>query len=154
MAITYTFSLRTMRIIAGTFAALASSSVIVSCGTTSLPALRQSVAPEVLKCPARDVTMVPFQGSTDFARGCGREAMITCVRHPYYGVRCFPMQNLRERAAFDLRCEDKKSLQFVGLDGDGHVVGVRGCGRQATYQYVLVDGQWNWIMNSDSHESK
>lgn len=62
--------------------------------------------------------------------------------------------DLRQRAAFDLKCSEQ--LEIVPLDDDarehgGGTTGVRGCGRQATYI-------WNahgtgWVLNANEPDS-
>ncbi|HEY3354422.1 MAG TPA: hypothetical protein VGQ83_14315 [Polyangia bacterium] len=69
-----------------------------------------------------------------------------------------PVDTLRPRAAFDLKCPEGQ-LQFTELSGDcgkklGNeyrcTIGVQGCGQQATYVHVPKS---DWIMNSTGNSA-
>ena len=108
-----------------------------ACAVVTPETLQRSSASEVLGCPEGQVTLFPFKGVTHIARGCGRERMMTCAPGDFDS--CFPMQDLRKRAAFEMSC-DPTALQFTALDADGYDVGVAGCERRVVFQYVRVSG--------------
>jgi len=115
--------------------------VSLSACATNIESLQLSIAPQVLGCPAAEVTLSPFKGVTHLAQGCGRERMMTCSPD---GSQCFPMQDLKQRAAFELNCA-QTSLQLTALDGDGFDVGVEGCGKRLVYQYAeTAEGHYDW----------
>ena len=64
-------------------------------------------------------------------------------------------QQLRARAAFDLKCSEKE-LQVVTIDEQTR--GVRGCGQQATYVHVCrgpyEQSDCSWVLNGDSRSAK
>ncbi len=119
----------------------------MACVSYSVQSVQVSAASDVLKCPKERITLTPFKGDTNVARGCGREVMLTCAAPS----GCFPMQDLRQRASFELGCSDKAALEIVPLDELGHTVGVTGCGKKSVYQYVQVSaGGFDWVLGSDS----
>jgi hypothetical protein len=115
-------------------------------------AVSKTVASMRLQCPSDAIVLERFAEMTQVARGCGQEAMITCLEPDANGFagpsgQCFPMQDLRVRAAFELSCE-ARSLALLPLDRAGHTVGVSGCGRRAVYQYVQVsEDKYNWTLS-------
>jgi hypothetical protein len=123
---------------------------LTACVTTrTKEEAERDVATQVLKCPSESIELVPFAGDTRIAKGCGGELMITCAQFAYQPEQCFPMQDLRQRAAFELDCLDKASIQLVPLDALGRTVGVTGCGKRGTYQYVQVaSSKMDWVMSS------
>ena len=63
-------------------------------------------------------------------------------------------QQLRSRAAFDLKCPEGQ-IEIVPIDG--RTKGVRGCGKQATYVESCKGGGANsppydcvWVLNSEA----
>lgn len=109
--------------------------------------LQLSVAPQVLKCPAEQITVEPFAGETRILRGCGREVMMTCAVFAGGHESCHPMASLKERAAFELDC-DASAIKLAPLADNGHSVGVSGCSKRAVYQYVQTSGKFGWILES------
>lgn len=70
---------------------------------------------------------------------------------------CFfrPVDTLRTRASYDIQCGEDK-LTFTEIGGDCGkklandytcTIGVRGCGKQATYIHVP---KADWVMNSEA----
>jgi len=53
------------------------------------------------------------------------------------------------KAAFDLGCPSEQ-LEVTQLTDDAESVGVRGCGRQARYEYVLSTG---WVVDTTGEDS-
>lgn len=133
------------------FTSLVIAVLIVGCSITTQEAKRID-APRSLECPAEQLTYQPFAGETEIVKGCGKEELVTCVRNLYGGSSCFVMQNLPARAVFDLDC-DKASIELTPLSTDGQTVGVRGCNRKATYQYVQVSQtKMDWVPTANAKQ--
>jgi hypothetical protein len=110
----------------------------------------RTVASMRLECSADDVTIEDFAGMTRIAHGCGKQVMVTCLEPGSFAGptgECFPMQDLRTRAAFELSC-DPNAVELTPLDAEGHTVGVNGCGARAVYQYVKVGQNYNWTLST------
>jgi hypothetical protein len=124
--------------------------VAMGCSHPSHETLQWSVAPRKLSCDQKQITAKPLAGDTRIFTGCGREVWMTCASFST-GEQCFPMQDLRARAAFEMGCEDKASLTFAALDASGHTVGVTACSKRIIYQYVQTEAwNYNWVATSSS----
>lgn len=125
--------------------------IVVSTGcfaTANREALQRGVAPEKLQCDEKQITMTPFAGETRIFTGCGREVWFTCANFPR-GEQCFPMQDLRERASFEMGCAEKSAITFTPLAPNGHSVGVSACGQRMLYQYVQTAAwKYDWVATS------
>ncbi len=125
--------------------------IVISTGcfaTANREALQRGVAPQKLQCDEKQITMTPFAGETRIFTGCGREVWFTCASFPR-GEQCFPMQDLRERASFEMACAEKSAITFTPLDAAGHSVGVSACGQRMLYQYVQTAAwKYDWVATS------
>jgi hypothetical protein len=98
----------------------------------------------------------PTQG---YARGCGKRLVYARMCRQdgsscdWYSVKQLRVDQLLERAAFDLRCSRDK-LKTSQLNPS--TVGVVGCEQQATYVWTCPHNQaffspaCTWVLNSDS----
>lgn len=108
--------------------------------------------PEAMGCPESEVSFEPFAGVSAIAKGCGKKQLILCFAGGQLLI-CGPTQDLWARASFDMACS-KDQLELVPLDSDGHTVGVKGCDKQATYQYAQTSAMgMDWILASDGRSS-
>ncbi len=118
--------------------------------TVAYEEVTRTVAAKRLRCPEASIRLSRFADMTRIAMGCGGEVMITCLEPGEFSGpsgECFPVQDLKMRAGFELRC-DRGAIALTPLDGAGHTVGARGCGRQAVYQYVEVsDDKYDWTLS-------
>jgi hypothetical protein len=130
--------------------ALALIVVSIGCATANREALQRGIAPEKLQCDEKQITMTPFAGETRIFTGCGREVWFTCASFPS-GEQCFPMQDLRARASFEMDCADKATITFTPLDAAGHTVGASACGKRTVYQYVQTAAwKYDWVATSNA----
>jgi hypothetical protein len=106
-------------------------------------------AASLLMCPQKEVQVFDVSTSVRQAVGCGRSELYVNVNVLNDAWR--DTWDLRQRAAFDLRCSSD-SLALSPLSSSGlPQIGVSGCDRTAVYAMIQTSvGTLNWVMEDTS----
>jgi hypothetical protein len=117
----------------------------IGCAATRRESFERGSAANVLRC---DVVESRSAGN-DGVSSCRPSPLPPTCTDATQGKQCFPRDELRDQAAYELRCPDKATIAFQPLEPEWQTVSVEACGRRAIYQrQQTTERSHAWILTS------